>query len=155
MSHLDLRSLSHFPPILPNGTSSTRFHEHSTTAAPYCSRSSLSAAEIILLAFGLPNSQHLIDMIAERSLPLRDHNSGMLLTDGELTHQAQPHKLLPRASLCIAVTQVPTSCLVLRSSSLFIIVIAGCSLAGWIVRLLPSGEVILFVADHFKLACAQ
>ena len=80
----------------------------------------------------------------------------MFLTDGKFAHQTQPHKLLPRASLCITVTQIPTSCLVWWSGLLLaIFVIAGCSLAGWVVRLLPSGEVIFFVADHFKLACTQ
>jgi hypothetical protein len=28
-------------------------------------------------------------------------------------------------------------------------------LAGWMIRLFPSGEVVLFVADHFKLVRAQ
>ena len=45
--------LSHLPPIFANGTSLTRAHEHSTTAAPYSSRSWLSAGEMVFFAFGL------------------------------------------------------------------------------------------------------
>lgn len=48
-----LRSRSHFPPIRAQGTSFTRTQEHSTTAAPYCSMSSLSAGEMIFFALGL------------------------------------------------------------------------------------------------------
>ena len=80
----------------------------------------------------------------------------MSLADGKLAHQAQPHKLLPRAFLCIAVSQVPTSCLVWWSGSVLgVFVIAGCSSGGWMVGLFPSGEVILFVADHLKLGRAH
>jgi hypothetical protein len=86
-----------------------------------------------------------------KELALRDHHSGMSLTDGQLTHQAQSHQLLSRTFLCIAVTQVPTSCLVWRSNpALVLFVIAGWSLAGWMIRLFCSGEVIFFVADHFQ-----
>ena len=49
----DGRNLSHFPPILLHGTSLILAHEHSTTAAPYCSNSSLSAVDTSFLAFGL------------------------------------------------------------------------------------------------------
>lgn len=50
---IDVRSLSHLPPILDQGTSLIRTHEQSTTAAPYCSTTSLSAGEMTVLAFGL------------------------------------------------------------------------------------------------------
>lgn len=57
MSKQDIvRSLSHLPPILENGTSSTRFQEHSTTAAPNSSNSGLSAGERIVFALGLQES---------------------------------------------------------------------------------------------------
>lgn len=49
----NVRSLSHLPPIRDQGTSWTRTHEHSTTAAPCCSSSSRSAGDIIFFAFGL------------------------------------------------------------------------------------------------------
>ena len=47
------RSRSHLPPIRPNGTSSSRAQEHSTTAAPYASRISVSAGDTGILPFGL------------------------------------------------------------------------------------------------------
>lgn len=49
-------SLSHLPPILDHGTSFTLTQEHSTTAAPYCSRSGVSAGESVCFAFGLQKS---------------------------------------------------------------------------------------------------
>ena len=53
---------------------------------------------------------------ADNTLGFRRHYYTLVfLTDMKLTHQAQAHELLSRASLCVAVVEVPCCCLEIRS----------------------------------------
>jgi hypothetical protein len=72
------------------GISWTRTHEHSTTAAPYCSSKSLSAGDKTRFAFGLhevacqstgTGRGYLGDAV-KKYLDLRDDDTMVLLADG-------------------------------------------------------------------------